>query len=252
MSKAGRKKAQRIQQSRTTGIAIVIAIGTFIALFAIPPEEVRVRSADNRFSIEGQARSEAKLSILEKDEIAQPSTALFGSIYEVEVNGEVSEIPFELRMDFPDQILPRTDYLLYRYSPQFKAWESLPTTLQVRDRQAISFVSLRESTLFALGIPPDILHTLDSTLEIDTLLRRAPKETIGYRIFSAIEHYGAEDRIVEQSGIEFGGCAGDYKMGESQKRDSIEKRLEKGIRSIEIIWELGEGCAKEEVLESLQ
>ncbi len=131
-------------------------------------------------------------------------------------SSHIYKIESEDPLPVADEIMPRDN--LYLYNDEMDAWQD-----------ADSFFN-EETSAYAIGEPVNVQAPHFENLRQE-LLDHAPDWTIGYRLYQAIHFEGfAGDFLIGD--IEYGGCDGEFILGNDQKKAVLTQTVQIPVNDI--------------------
>lgn len=224
-------------------ITLVVA-GSLVALFALTPESVRLRSADGCFNLVGEIGVESEVVFNERLDLTGPFSLIVGSVYGIDFGSQVLPQPFSLALCVDPAWGVLNELSIFAYDDELSAWRMMQSvnnpfdsTLTTEIRIPFSLWAVGRS--FTFGVP-----TVHDSL-MNELLAWPPEAAVGYRVYSsfAIED---GDFVLINDQVQRGGCSGVYFSGSDQTITSVERVVAGGTYRLSVIWEMGEGCMEGE------
>ncbi|MBU0613660.1 hypothetical protein KJ766_00025 [Patescibacteria group bacterium] len=205
------------------GIAIAIIFG-ITALFIFSPNDPEFRtltSEDGFFTVQGDMRQSAQISIDIQDGVA--SRFILSPVYFIGQADVILDVPVQLSFNTQlVQDVPVEEIVAYRYNEEMMMWESVGPFIEKNDSVAI--LEVQKLGYYALGKAFDIqLQNEDVAQAIFSL---APKGTAGYEIILGFAPAG-EVMIRNLEILEVGGCWGVQYGG-----DWIERSMQSEVRPV--------------------
>lgn len=237
---------RRIIKQKTVIMLVIILVvaGTFVALFALAPEAVRLHSADGCFSLTGEIGQESQVSFSERLDLAGPFSLIVGPVYEINFDSELLPGPFDLTLCADPAWGPVNQLSIYAYDDELALWRMMPSVTDPLD-QTLSTEIRVPFSLWAVGRNFTFEQPAVHEALLNELLAWPPKQAVGYRVFASFAIEPGDFVLVDDQ-VQRGGCSGVYFPGSEQTLTSAERETAGGIYRLSVVWELGGGCLADE------
>lgn len=239
---------KRLRGIELVGI-ILIAVIAALAVFANPPEEIRIQSSDGRVRLEGRAPRDLGPFTIEKNEArgSAPHTAVVGGIYDISPSLVLLPLPVRLTFTYnPDELGSGNplDLVIARFDVSRDRWEPVPGTVDLL-RESVT-ANVRTLSEWALLVREDFIAPPElETSAWELLLENRPPNVVGYTVdleYATVPN----DFVLYRPAHIRDGCRGFFE-GEEEKVTSDIVIIEETTYRIRITWELGDQdrCVRE-------
>lgn len=250
-------KRRRISRYQLTTAAVIAAvfIGTFVAVFFIPPEDARLRSEDGRVTVDGVAAAGAELQIVPIEEVV-PQPPVLGDVYEITLDGSALTSNFTISMNYEDRraaiagIGSESALKAMVYDPRVLAWRFVPSVVDYTQGELVVDVPAGTSgVLWSYGFLSEGMLPENEKVLLDELISFPPEGAVGYTVVSS---FGSEeiDYLLLDAERDRGGCAGVYETGDQTTITSKEEIQGGSMYRLMAFWEIAEGCDEGERITS--
>jgi len=178
----------------------VVLVGTWFVLSYPVPDERMIRSDDGVVSVALPAGMGDGVSVLLREDITGPFTAVVGPVYEIPSDAGVLPVGTALAFDVrPEWFENQSDALatLYGYDAARGAWEAMQSVFDPALRQVTLVLTAPSShELWAVGVRQEMPLAQGDYALMEDVLNHPPVGAGGYEGFFAIATVGRDFVLV--------------------------------------------------------
>lgn len=229
-------------------VILLVALGTLTVLQLRAPEERTFTSDDGLLTLSGSFTASEKITIDETTSSQQHYTAVVSSVYQFYPSDKILSAPARLSIIYPTTTQDADTHRLALgfFDQSFNMWRSVDSDLDAATR-TVSTQTFHLGRLALLQLDDVARPNIDA--EIESLIASPPQGAVGYQLELGYADVPGDFVILPGAG-KTGGCAGQYKTGESTQMTSRASVFSEHLEyQVVALWQIGEGCQGLEVIE---